>query len=137
MSRRIRFGLTWIEGAVGLMGFLLSGFYLPWWGLCLPAVLCGMYLAPRPYSWIAVAFLGGLTWTIAAAIGDFSSGGRISLRIAGVGGLGNALVVYLLTAAVASVMVALAAKVGASARGVRFLPGLIFQKTLAANKQGD
>lgn len=81
---------------LGISCFVLSGFFLPWWGAALAGVLFGALMAFEGRIHRLAFLCGASLWMIPALVKDIESHGHISLAVAGLAGLQWRPIAYLI-----------------------------------------
>ncbi len=92
---------------------LIAGETLPWWGIGLAGLVAGFWKAPSAWKALGGGFAGaGLLWLAAAGYIHLSSGGILTVKIAGIAGVSPPSVLIGLTALIGGLVAGLAAVAG-------------------------
>lgn len=89
--------------ALWLIAFL-TGSFLPWWTMCLWAVLIGFWGKSASASFLSGALGLGMLWTIMSYFYDLKLEGIVSQRLSGMFSLSGSWLSYILAGAVAAVL---------------------------------
>ncbi len=96
--------------------FLIGFSEMPWWALAFPALLGGLLQLTHKRAFIDAFVAAFLVWAIVAATQDFTTGLRISARVAGVFHLPFSFLAFVMTGLIAGLVAGLAGICGRSLR---------------------
>jgi hypothetical protein len=104
--------------ALAVLGviYVLTGFFMPWWGLVFPGVLAGFVTSLHKPVLIRVALVAALSWILVGLVRDTMTGWHLSPRLGGLLGLHFGIAAYVILALISGAVGFTSAGFGRSLR---------------------